>query len=543
MWYYDWKTSTHGIQNIFQIEIFHSNGFKVNESIPRLPNYIENGTYVDLPNKTSGISIDECRYKCYTKQCKAFGYNETSGSCVIGSGQYKSDEYISIIKTDGYNTTFLESYILEDVTRYYKRAIMMQGKYSVLDELGIGQITDVWKGHDWIIHRELGPSKFTSVPDSDGSRNIRMTCTTLNCMRHAAVAFEKAKYTEKEASALCSSMYKCLAPCFGLDGKCEVLSTFTQPQMYYMIDFSAPELDQEEHYQLIQGRHAYNIKLIWKYDEDKNFDSDSMNPHGRPLIIENNIITINISNAYGIGGVRFLWTIENNVGWLYKSRQPFNHYLVDQSIADRTLHRGGTCGESASETCPGSKTYYNVPCNGRGNCELGCECVCDRAPEEYYLQAVRIAGSAPDNPDGGSENGISALTADPTKTPYRGVDCSITCPGFDGWSVKNICSGRGTCGDRGQCICDYGYVGDNCQFKCPGFDESGGKICGKKGSCGLVDISTESYRISDQRNKFRFLGTLKTITVIVITNLELRNCLGRYNVNKIIALIMALNVL
>ena len=46
--------------------------------------------------------------------------------------------------------------------------------------------------------------------------------------------------------------------------------------------------------------------------------------------------------------------------------------------------------------------------------------------------------SAPDDPDGGGEDGISALTNNPAKSPYRGSECDLTCPGYDYWSVKYI---------------------------------------------------------------------------------------------------------
>ena len=78
--------------------------------------------------------------------------------------------------------------------------------------------------------------------------------------------------------------------------------------------------------------------------------------------------------------------------------------------------------------------------------------------------------------------------------------------------MESVCSGRGTCGDRGQCICDYGYIGDNCQFTCPGFDgteDSAELICSKKGSCEGTDISPTSFRSSDSRNKDRFLRVLR----------------------------------
>ena len=132
----------------------------------------------------------------------------------------------------------------------------------------------------------------------------------------------------------------CVIPCILDGGKCKVISAFVEPQMYYMIDFSAPNLNQQESYRMNQGRNAYNIVLKWNYDATKDFDSDSMNPEGRPMVMEGRKITIDIQNAKGIGGVRFLWTVEDGKGWLYKSREPFNNYLVDQSHAVRNLHRG-----------------------------------------------------------------------------------------------------------------------------------------------------------------------------------------------------------
>ncbi len=471
-------------------------------------------------NVFNGISIDECRYKCFTDaNCQHFNYEENEGVCTVGYGLYEQTKHLgdALLITDRYRLTYLKTDVLERVNRYYKRARMMQGRYSVLHELGINNILDKWQGYDWMVHREMGPSLFTTVPISDGSRSISMQCMTNNCARSSAIAFQKSEYTSKEANAICGSMDtgNCVVPCILDDDECKVISAYVEPKMYYMIDFSAPNINQQESYRMNQGRNAYNIILKWNYDNTKDFDSHSMNPEGRPMVVEGRKITFDIQNAEGIGGIRFLWTEEDGKGWVYKSRKAFNNYLVDQSHADRNLHRGGTCGASASEKCPGSKTYYDVPCNARGTCELSCECVCEKAPEEYYLDAIRIAGSAPDNPDGSSEDGVSALVNNPTKSPYRGTDCSIECPGYDGWSIKNICSGRGTCGDRGQCICDYGYIGDNCQFECPGFDQnnkyqSAEKICNKKGSCTLSDITADSFRISDIRNKKRFFNSLKT---------------------------------
>ncbi len=612
IWHHDWATIdvNFGVgfliryRNIFNVVTKQNEGLsaalRVSDAVPRSTRYVRINTlenlynpyvvYVDFAAVSTGISIDECRNRCDSDEsCTHFEHIEKpypgkDGMCglgVVGSYEKIPAKGMAVMDRDDYQSSFLKSVALENINTYFRRAKMMQGRYSVLDELGIGKITDDWQGYDWTIRREVGPGVTTEVPVSDGSKSVSIWCTSNNCARSSAAAFEKAKYTKKEALALCGVMdtNNCDEPCMatyldsyqytpdhGCEGEllhslttsecvtvcedtigcsgytvsgtscklyrtcslvveansgaykkaiqCSVVESFTVSDMYYIVDFITPRIPQEETYRLVQGKNDFTIRVTYEMDSLKNFDTHPL-CDGNVWTMSGRDIDIFVDNAKGLGGIRMLWSAIGGDGWLYKSRKPFQNYFVTQSIADASLHRGGTCGGSASELCPGVKTYYNVPCNGRGNCELSCECICDKSPEEYFYDSINTAGAAPDDPNGGAEAGAGALMNSPEKSPYRGPDCSITCPGFDGWSLENVCSGRGSCGDRGQCICDYGYTGDNCQFLCPGFDplnkfESAGKICGKKGSCTIADISPLSYRTSEQKNKNRFLETLRS---------------------------------
>ena len=106
---------------------------------------------VDVYN---GISIDECRYKCFVDEtCQHFNYEE--GTCTIGYGLYEQTSHLgnNLISSDKYKLSYLDSGVLERVNRYFKRARMMQGRYSVLHELGINDIVGVWHGCDWLTAR------------------------------------------------------------------------------------------------------------------------------------------------------------------------------------------------------------------------------------------------------------------------------------------------------------------------------------------------------------------------------------------------------
>ena len=553
-------------KNIFHRRIAISNGpYTLQEAIPRARVYNKTGTESSGAVVFSERSQQECENLC-RGNCTSYSYDEVSGNCTLGTGQYQ------LVSARGQNLPSVNTSMINNVHKLFKRAKMMQGRYSVLDELGV--ILPQHTGYDWMIRTEVNPSLFTRVPVSDGSRRISLSCIGQGCGRAGAVTFQKAKYTKKEAQKICGTMdpadgceepcqlsydalfrrysnvecsnnpiktvdnNKCdevcteTAGCTGFTMNtthcglyntcsrtsvlnsllyekrafCDTVSTFTIPQVYYMVDVVTPIVAHSESYKLIQGPEVYMLNVHYSFTKGETFDTGPLNMHSSVWTMDGRNIVINITNTQGVGGIRILWT--DNKGWLFKSREPFEHYYVSQTKADRNLHRGGMCGGSASDTCPGVETYYNVPCNGHGVCELSCECVCDKSPEEYYLDASRNIGSAPDDPSGATEDGVSSLTQDKSKSPFRGPDCSITCPGYDGWSVKNVCSGRGTCGDRGQCICNYGFSGDNCQFTCPGFD-SGSSICGKKGSCSMIDISATSFRSNEYNNKKRFTGAIR----------------------------------
>ena len=394
IWYHDWRMIDPDFgsdfltryRNIFHLQMVQNlkeDKYKLSEAIPRTPRYVKNGTTAfpaPVGIIASGISIDECKYKCdLDYACPAFDYDDDTGDCILGSGRYVRSSFLgaTLKQSDKYRLNFEEAGVIEKVNRYIKRAIMMQGRYSVLNELGTNIVTDPWQGFDWMIHREMGPSKFTHVPSSDGSRNIAMMCSSGNCKRSGAVAFQKATYTRKEANAICGVMdpENCGSPCertfratyqtftdtncvggtqlwtgitdttldcavtcdetagcmaytiYATDtivctlyDKCETylvsddtvgmkthaktpycrVSAFTEPSMYYMIDFSAPGIPQTEKYRLTQGRKDYTVTVNWVYDENKNFDSHSLNPDGRPWVMDGRQITVNVGNSMGL---------------------------------------------------------------------------------------------------------------------------------------------------------------------------------------------------------------------------------------------------
>ena len=74
---------------------------------------------VDVYN---GISIDECRYKCFVDEtCQHFNYEE--GTCTIGYGLYEQTSHLgnNLISSDKYKLSYLDSGVLERVNRYFKR--------------------------------------------------------------------------------------------------------------------------------------------------------------------------------------------------------------------------------------------------------------------------------------------------------------------------------------------------------------------------------------------------------------------------------------
>ena len=141
--------------------------YTIDEALPRTPRYSKTGTPATSSPVATGISIDECKYKCdLLDGCTAFDHVYDTGECYIGDGQYVRTSFLgeTLKKSDKYRLNFQEGGVIEKANRYIKRAIMMQGRYSVLNELGTNILADGWGGFDWMIHREVGPSPFTHVP-------------------------------------------------------------------------------------------------------------------------------------------------------------------------------------------------------------------------------------------------------------------------------------------------------------------------------------------------------------------------------------------
>jgi len=171
------------------------------------------------------------------------------------------------------------------------------------------------------------------------------------------------------------------------------------------------------------------------------------------------------------------------------------HEKVDFIRTDKSAQANpsSACGESCGLTCPA--TVDGVPCSGNGVCNKDCSCSCFTldSNEKYILTNVEGVGFT-EIPD------FTVGSAMVFKSPYRGNDCSKTCPGWEDGMVpvdvelsaadkqfimgELICSGHGTClvNNEGepQCQCETGYingVNSNCEFKCPGDGCSGHGEC------------------------------------------------------------------
>ena len=87
-------------------------------------------------------------------------------------------DYISYTKTshNGYNLmvsggyqSYVNTGIFQTVNKYIKRAIMMQGKYDMFNEMNFEGIDSSWLGYDWVIRTELSPHPNLKTPKVDGS--------------------------------------------------------------------------------------------------------------------------------------------------------------------------------------------------------------------------------------------------------------------------------------------------------------------------------------------------------------------------------------
>ena len=156
------------------------------------------------------------------------------------------------------------------------------------------------------------------------------------------------------------------------------------------------------------------------------------------------------------------------------------------------------CLTTASDRCPGLLPYVQVPCSGHGRCNTACQCVCEVAPS--VLQATDTA----------LQNVLSS------QSPYRGSGCEITCPGFDGYDLTSICSGRGTCQYDGSCACKQGFIGDACQFTCP-LDEDGNP-CSTHGGCGTRATESTSFQFTGDNYLDTVTSMNKKNYIMALTN-------------------------
>jgi len=158
---------------------------------------------------------------------------------------------------------------------------------------------------------------------------------------------------------------------------------------------------------------------------------------------------------------------------LFVSREASHTHSMKRQTSLFLAYSPSHCSESASEQCPGLLPHIQVPCSGHGRCSTACQCVCEVAPSVLQTSETAL------------QNVVSS------DSPYRGRGCDITCPGFDGYDLSSICSGRGTCQYDGSCACEQGFIGDACQFRCP-LDEDGNP-CSAHGGCGTRATEMTSF--------------------------------------------------
>lgn len=148
-------------------------------------------------------------------------------------------------------------------------------------------------------------------------------------------------------------------------------------------------------------------------------------------------------------------------------------FTMQSQLAKFLSYSSSHCSITASTECPGTLPYLFLPCSGRGRCGISCQCACEIAPSE--LQKNPNALNVPDW----------------KKSPYRGDGCEKICPGYDGYNLETICSGRGVCQYDGKCTCPTTHTGDSCQFECPvGKD---GFPCSNNGGCGTKAVKSSSF--------------------------------------------------
>ena len=152
---------------------------------------------------------------------------------------------------------------------------------------------------------------------------------------------------------------------------------------------------------------------------------------------------------------------------------------MDFQMSNFLHYSASHCTLSADGECPGTLPYINLPCSGRGRCNIACQCTCE------------IAKSVLESTD----NALSDI--DPINSPWRGKGCELTCPGYDGYNLASVCSDRGTCQADGTCSCPQGFTGDACQFECP--TDNGGRICSAHGGCGTKAYELSSFKFKNEQ--------------------------------------------
>lgn len=159
----------------------------------------------------------------------------------------------------------------------------------------------------------------------------------------------------------------------------------------------------------------------------------------------------------------------------YPERYGFDRYTV--TLLHSLEYSSSRYNYDCNSVCPG--TVDHIPCSGHGACGISGQCICD--PARSLSSSIRFIND---------EAEVMSEQTTLERTGYRGDDCSITCPGFDG-DMSNVCNGHGTCDVDGKCACAMGYIGEECEFPCP-VDEN---VCSGHGTCELVeyDIVEDIY--------------------------------------------------
>lgn len=164
---------------------------------------------------------------------------------------------------------------------------------------------------------------------------------------------------------------------------------------------------------------------------------------------------------------------------LYGMERNEDTYSMRHSTSTFLQYSASHCSLTSDQTCPGTLPYINLPCSGHGRCDISCQCTCEVAKS--------VLESDP--------NALNVL--DPFKSPWRGAGCEITCPGYDGYNLESICSGRPeACQPDGTCACDQTQTGDACQFDCPKNEE--GEICSLHGGCGTKAYELSSFEFKNE---------------------------------------------